>query len=108
MPLNWDAVTAETVQHLQALLRLDTTNPPGNETLAAEYLAGVLRSAGFDPVILGAAPTRGNMLVRLKGDGTAPPLLLYSHTDVVPAEPEHWTHPPFAAEIAQNSNSADE
>ena len=100
MPLNWDAVTAETVQYLQALLRLDTTNPPGNETLAAEYLAGVLRAAGFDPVILGAAPTRGNMRVRLKGDGTAPPLLLYSHTDVVPAEADRWTHPPFAAEIA--------
>ncbi len=98
--INWDAVTAETVRHLQALIRLDTTNPPGNETLAADYLAGVLRAEGFDPLVLGATPARGNMIVRLKGTGAAPPLLIYSHTDVVPAEATQWSHPPYAAEIA--------
>ncbi len=97
---NWPAVTDETIRHLQALLRLDTTNPPGHESLAAEYLAGVLRAEGFEPLVLDSAPGRGNVIVRLKGSGEAPPLLLYSHTDVVVAEPEHWSHPPFAAEIA--------
>src|SRR5207248_2261882 len=84
---NWPDVTTETIRHLQALLRLDTTNPPGNEILAAEYLAGVLRAEGFEPLVLESAPGRGNVIARLKGSGEAPPLLLYSHTDVVPAEP---------------------
>jgi acetylornithine deacetylase/succinyl-diaminopimelate desuccinylase-like protein len=97
---NWPEVSAETIRHLKALLRLDTTNPPGNEILAAEYLAGVLTEAGFEPLVLESAPGRGNVIARLKGTGEAPPLLLYSHTDVVPAEAVHWTHPPFAAEEA--------
>lgn len=96
---NWNLVTEETVRHLQALLRLDTTNPPGNELLAAEHLAGVLRAEGVEPLVLKSAPTRGNLIARLTGTGEAPPLLLYSHTDVVAAEPQHWTHPPFAGEV---------
>ncbi len=98
--LSWPAVTAEAVRHLQDLLRIDTTNPPGNELAAAEYLAGVLRAEGYDPIVLEAAPQRGNLIARLKGDGSLPPLLLYTHLDVVPAEPEHWTHLPFAGEVA--------
>jgi acetylornithine deacetylase/succinyl-diaminopimelate desuccinylase-like protein len=97
---NWTDVTAETIRHLQALLRLDTTNPPGNETLAARYLAGVLRAEGIEPLVLESAPGRGNVIARLKGSGEAAPLLLYSHTDVVPAEPAYWSHAPFAAEMA--------
>jgi acetylornithine deacetylase/succinyl-diaminopimelate desuccinylase-like protein len=99
-PPNWPAIAAEAVQHLQALLRIDTTNPPGNELAAAEYLAGVLRAEGYEPIVLEAAPQRGNMITRLKGDGSLPPLLLYTHLDVVPAEPERWTHPPFAGDVA--------
>jgi acetylornithine deacetylase/succinyl-diaminopimelate desuccinylase-like protein len=98
--LDWNAITAEAVHHLQALLRIDTTNPPGNELAAAECLAGVLHAEGYDPIVLEAAPQRGNMIARMKGDGSLPPLLLYTHLDVVPAEPEHWTHPPFAGEVA--------
>jgi acetylornithine deacetylase/succinyl-diaminopimelate desuccinylase-like protein len=97
---NWPAVTEELVRHLQALIRLDTTNPPGHETPAAEYLAGVLRAEGLEPLVLESAPGRGNLVARLKGAGERPPLLLYSHTDVVPAQAEHWTHPPFAADLA--------
>ncbi|MBI3243331.1 MAG: M20/M25/M40 family metallo-hydrolase [Chloroflexi bacterium] len=101
MPLlNLTAITQETIHHLQALLRLDTTNPPGNEMIAAEYLARVLKAEGVEPIVLESAPGRGNVVARLKGTGGAPPLLLYGHTDVVPAEPEHWTHPPFGGEIA--------
>src|SRR5512143_2629975 len=98
--MNWDPVNAEAVQHLQQLLRIDTTNPPGNELAAAEYLARVLRAEGYEPILLEAAPQRGNLIARLKGDGALPPLLLYTHLDVVPAEPEHWTHPPFSGDIA--------
>jgi acetylornithine deacetylase/succinyl-diaminopimelate desuccinylase-like protein len=98
--LNWPAIADEAVHYLQDLLRIDTTNPPGNELAAAEYLAGVLRAEGYEPIVLEAAPQRGNMIARLKGDGSLPPLLLYTHLDVVPAEPEHWTHPPFSGEVA--------
>lgn len=95
-----DAVRDEAVRHLQALLRIDTSNPPGNETAAAAYLAGVLREAGYETTLLEAAPGRGNLIARYAGDGSAAPLLLYAHTDVVPTEPDKWTHPPFAGEIA--------
>jgi acetylornithine deacetylase/succinyl-diaminopimelate desuccinylase-like protein len=98
--INWKAIAAEAVHHLQALLRIDTTNPPGNELAAVEYLAGVLRVEGFDPIVLESAPLRGNVIARLKGDGSLPPLLLYNHLDVVPAEPQHWTHPPFGGDVA--------
>jgi acetylornithine deacetylase/succinyl-diaminopimelate desuccinylase-like protein len=87
------------VEHLQALLRIDTTNPPGNETPAAEYLARLFRAAGVEPVMAGATPERQNVIARLKGDGSKPPLLLCAHLDVVEAEPESWKHPPFGGEI---------
>ncbi len=98
--IDWDVVGDEAVTHLRDLLRLDTRNPPGNETLAAEYLRGVLEQDGIACEIVGPAPDRGTIVARLKGDGSAPPLLLMSHTDVVAVEPEKWTHNPFAAEIA--------
>ena len=98
--LNWQAISAEAVHHLQEIIRIDTTNPPGSELAAAEYLAHVLRAEGYEPLVLEAAPQRGNLIARLKGDGSLPPLLLYTHLDVVPAEPAHWTHPPFSGDVA--------
>jgi acetylornithine deacetylase/succinyl-diaminopimelate desuccinylase-like protein len=89
----------EAVKHLQALIRIDTTNPPGNETPAAEYLAQLFRQAGLSPSLVGIEPRRQNVIVRLKGTGEKPPLLLAAHLDVVTAEPESWKHPPFAGEI---------
>lgn len=97
--IDWSQVVEETVHHLQALIRFPTVNPPGNEIEAAEYLAGVLRGEGIEPVVIESAPRRGNVVARLKGSGEAPPLLLLSHLDVVPAEEEHWTHPPFSGAI---------
>lgn len=93
-----DATGAEAVRHLQELLRIDTTNPPGNETAAAEYLAGVLRDAGYEPVVLESAPGRGNMVARFPGTEEVEPLLIYGHTDVVTAEPDQWTRPPFSGD----------
>jgi len=88
------------VGFLRDLICFDTTNPPGHELPAAQYVAGVLRQEGFDPVILESAPGRGNVVVRLRGDGSAGALLLMSHLDVVPADAKEWDHPPFAAEVA--------
>lgn len=79
---------------------MDTTDPPGNELAAVEYVAGVLRAEGIEPIVLEAAPQRGNGIARLTGNGSLPPLLLYSHVDVVPAEPAHWSHNPFSGDIA--------
>jgi acetylornithine deacetylase/succinyl-diaminopimelate desuccinylase-like protein len=93
------AIQAEVTALLQDLLRFDTTNPPGHETQAAEYIAALLRREGFDPLLTESAPGRGNVSARLKG-GPEPPLLLLGHTDVVAAEPEHWTHPPFGGVLA--------
>ena len=97
--INWEAVRAEVTGHLQALIRIDTTNPPGNESEAARYLEGVLQREGFDPLFVESAPGRGNVLTRLAG-GDEPPLMLLGHTDVVAVEPEHWTHPPFSGALA--------
>jgi acetylornithine deacetylase/succinyl-diaminopimelate desuccinylase-like protein len=96
---DWESIGRDVVHSLQALIRLDTTNPPGNEMLAASYLAGVIREAGIDPVIIETAPNRGNVIARLKGDGSAKPLLMYAHTDVVPVEREKWSEDPFGGAL---------
>src|SRR5918912_2908023 len=98
--LNQLQIRDEAVGHLRELLKINTVNPPGNELPACEYLAGVLALEGIDSTIIESQPGRGNLVARLKGDGRAAPLLLMVHVDVVPAEPESWTHPPFAGEIA--------
>ncbi len=95
------ALTDEAVRHLQELLRLDTTNPPGNETLAVNYLADVLRREGYQPTVVESGPGRGNLVVRFPGTGEREPLLIYGHVDVVTAEPEHWTHAPFSGDVAE-------
>ncbi len=99
-PVDWNTVGDETITHFRNILRLDTRNPPGNETRAAEYLREVLQREGIASEIVGPSADRGTLIARLRGDGSAPPLLLMSHTDVVAVEAEKWTHDPFAAEIA--------
>ncbi|MHB8597091.1 MAG: M20/M25/M40 family metallo-hydrolase [Ktedonobacteraceae bacterium] len=98
--INWQAVDEEIVALVRGLLRLDTRNPPGNEVRAAEYLQGLFEAEGIAGEIVGPSKDRGTFIARLKGDGSAPPLLLMSHTDVVAVEPEKWTHDPFSADIA--------
>jgi acetylornithine deacetylase/succinyl-diaminopimelate desuccinylase-like protein len=98
--IDWQAINEEVITHLRNILRLDTRNPPGNEILAANYLREVLEKEGFECQIVGPSPERATLITRLKGDGSEPPLLLMSHTDVVAVEPEKWSHDPFGAEIA--------
>ncbi|HMA34174.1 MAG TPA: M20/M25/M40 family metallo-hydrolase [Chloroflexia bacterium] len=94
------AAEAEVVEHLQHLIRCETVNPPGNETLAATYLRDQLAAVGIESQLLEAVPNRANLVARWAGDGRARPLLLMGHTDVVPVEAARWTHPPFGGEIA--------
>jgi len=89
------------ITHLQNLIRLNTTNPPGNEILAANYLAGHLQQAGYETSVIESAPGRGNVITRFKGSGDKRPLLLYNHLDVVPVETDQWSHDPFGGEIDQ-------
>ena len=91
---DWQAVKNEVTHLLQELIRLDTTNPPGNETVAAEYVADVLSSEGIEAQVLEGYPGRGNVLAELPGSTDEPPLILLSHLDVVPTEAEEWEHPP--------------
>jgi len=95
-PLHLDAQ-----EMLTALLRMDTTNPPGNERPAIDYLAGKLREVGLEPTILESAPGRANLVARLRGTGKADPLLLTAHVDVVEADPTRWKYPPFSGAEAE-------
>ena len=94
-----NGVKQEATQLLRELIRIDTTNPPGNETQAATYLARYLADEGFKTEIIESAPGRGSIITRLKGTGEKPSLLLLSHLDVVAANPNEWTVDPFAAVV---------
>jgi acetylornithine deacetylase/succinyl-diaminopimelate desuccinylase-like protein len=96
--LLWE-VEDEVTRLLCDLIRFDTTNPPGNETAAAEYLARVLGEEGFECEVFESAPGRGSAVSRLKGSGSGPSLLLLSHLDVVPADPREWSVPPFGGVV---------
>jgi acetylornithine deacetylase/succinyl-diaminopimelate desuccinylase-like protein len=94
---DWKAVEAETLRHYQALLRLDTSNPPGNERLVADYLKDVLDGEGIPARIFAKDPARSNVVARLTGSGSKRPLLVMGHSDVVTVDPTKWKHPPFSA-----------
>lgn len=95
--LDWGAIAAEAIGYFKALLRIDTTNPPGNERPAAELLGRVLEKEGIEHRILEREPGRASLVARLRGSGKQGPLLLNGHLDVVPADRERWEHDPFAA-----------
>lgn len=100
MAIDWESVRDELVTHLQALLRINTVNPPGNETEAAAYLAMATRSAGIAGELAGATPERQNFVARIPGTGAGRPVMLVGHTDVVGVEESHWSHPPFGGDVA--------
>ncbi len=88
-------IETEITEFLSELIRINTTNPPGNETQAANFLANYLNKNGFKPEIIESAPGRGSVITRLKGTGEKHNLLLLSHLDVVAANPKEWTVNPF-------------
>jgi acetylornithine deacetylase/succinyl-diaminopimelate desuccinylase-like protein len=101
MKIQWASFERETLENLRALIRLDTTNPPGNERSAADYLTTALTCAGIAVTMVEAAPRRANLIARLDGrDRALGPLMLSSHTDVVPVEAARWSRAPFGAEVA--------
>ena len=88
----------EAVELLQGLIRLDTANPPGNETLAAEFLRDYLRDSGVDCELYARVPERANLVARLPGRGRGPRLALLSHTDTVLADAAEWQVDPWSGE----------
>jgi acetylornithine deacetylase/succinyl-diaminopimelate desuccinylase-like protein len=84
---------------LQQLIRFDTTNPPGNEADCIAYISDLLAQAGIESTILWAKPERANLVARISGQGTAPPLLLYGHVDVVTTANQQWDYPPFEGKL---------
>jgi acetylornithine deacetylase/succinyl-diaminopimelate desuccinylase-like protein len=97
--IDWTALGQETVDLLRAYLRIDTTNPPGNEIAGARFLAGVLERAGVPSRTVESAPERANLVARLAGDGSLGGLVLHHHIDVVYADRRFWSVDPFGGEI---------
>src|SRR3989441_12667823 len=96
---DWKALGDEATALLSQYLRINTTNPPGNEIAAARWLADVLRRDGIEARIFEPTPGKANLYARLSGDGSARPLILLNHMDVVLATPEYWTVDPFSGLI---------
>lgn len=97
--VDWDATAAEATELLAAAIRIDTSNPPGNEYLFCDWLEQVLRDEGFQPARFDPGDGRHSIRASYAGDGSKRPILLLSHCDVVPCEPARWRHPPFAGVI---------
>jgi acetylornithine deacetylase/succinyl-diaminopimelate desuccinylase-like protein len=94
---DWLGLGAETAELLSALVRIDTTDD--NETAVAELLQRYLAAAGVESRLVGELPRRQNLVARLPGGRPGPTLLLLGHSDVVPAEPDEWSVPPFSGVI---------
>jgi acetylornithine deacetylase/succinyl-diaminopimelate desuccinylase-like protein len=94
---DWPNVEEETLRHFQALVQLDTSNPPGNEQRAVTYLKQVLDKEGIASQVFALDPSRPNLVARLKGNGRKRPLLMMGHTDVVTVDASKWKYPPFSA-----------
>ena len=94
---DWAGAEAEIMRHYQAVLRLDTTNPPGNEHLAVDYLKQVFDAEGIASQVFSLDPNRSNIVARLKGNGRKRPLLIMGHSDDVTVDAAKWKFPPFSA-----------
>ena len=97
--VDWGKQKAETLQHFRALVQIDTSNPPGNEIKAVEYLKKVIEGEGIPTQTFALDPNRPNLVARLKGRGGKRPLLIMAHTDVVRVQRDKWPVDPFGALI---------
>lgn len=94
---DWTKVNDEAMRHYQALVRIDSTDPPGNETKVADYVKKVLEAESIPVIVAAKDPARANIIARLKGNGSKKPLLIMGHSDEVRVDPAKWTFPPFSA-----------
>ena len=96
---DWQALEREVLELFTAILRVDTTNPPGNETACALVIKDYLAANGISSELVGELPERQNLVARLKGRRPGPTLVLMGHLDVVPADADEWTVPPFGGVV---------
>ena len=94
--VDWDEAGEEALNYLSELIRINTVNPPGNETPAALYIQEVLEAEGIATEVLALDPERANLVARISGNGNKQPLLIMGHTDVVGVQADRWTEPPFS------------
>ena len=97
--VDWKSQQAEILRHFRALVQRDTSNPPGNEGRAVEYLNSVLDAEGIASKTFALDPSRPNIVARIKGNGSKRPLLMLAHTDVVPVQRDKWPVDPFGAVV---------
>jgi acetylornithine deacetylase/succinyl-diaminopimelate desuccinylase-like protein len=95
---DWAKLDEETLRHFQAIIKIDSTDPPGREQGVVEYLKQVLEKDGIPVQIFAKEAHRPNLVARIKGTGKQRPLLILGHTDTVNVDPKKWTHPPFSAD----------
>ena len=101
-PVDWAAIQTQGVEILREYLRINTSNPPGNELEAARFLKTILEKEGIEATILDTAELgagRANLYARVRGNGSKRAIALVQHMDVVPVTPAYWSVPPFAGEV---------
>jgi len=101
--INWPIYQDMAVSLMQQYLRINTSNPPGNEIETAKFFKTIFDKYGIQNEIFEYKPGRANILARLKGNGSKRPIILLSHMDVVTADPAAWQIDPFSAEIKNGS-----
>lgn len=97
--IDWNAVQEEAIDLLSRYIRVDTSNPPGRERAACDFLGEILMREGIGYQLYDAGDDRVSLRAVLPGDGSARPFMLLNHTDVVPVQREYWEEDPFAGLI---------
>jgi acetylornithine deacetylase/succinyl-diaminopimelate desuccinylase-like protein len=95
--IDWAKTNDELMRHFQALVRIDTQDPPGNETKAVDYIKQVLEAEGIPVAVAAKDSARANAIARINGNASKRPVLLMGHTDTVKVDPSKWKFPPFSA-----------
>src|SRR6187402_1337236 len=89
--IDWTAVNKETFENFTSLIKIDSSNPPGNETEVTKKIQAILQKEGIESQLVGSEPNRLSLIARIKGNGSKKPILVLGHTDVVGVQKEKWT-----------------
>jgi acetylornithine deacetylase/succinyl-diaminopimelate desuccinylase-like protein len=99
--IDWPQIEPELLGYFRALVQIDTTNPPGNETRVVNYLRPILEREGISCQVFALEKNRANLVARLKGNGSKRPLIIMGHTDVVGVDRARWKFDPFGATLRE-------
>ena len=98
-PVDWPKLQTETMDYYTSVIKIDSSNPPDDESKVVDYLKPILERAGIPTEVFALDPKRANLIARIKGNGSKRPLIIMGHTDVVGVQRETWPQgiDPFAA-----------